>query len=106
MVWFGEALDGAMLREVDAWICAGVVDVVLVVGTSSAVYPAAGYAEEARTPGRTSVVTVNLDAEEPRAVARMRPEDFAFAGDAAEVLPRLLEPVIGKKGVDWGVEGE
>ncbi|CAK9783109.1 DHS-like NAD/FAD-binding domain-containing protein [Cutaneotrichosporon oleaginosum] len=91
VVWFGEQLDHAMLAEVDAWIDAGSVDIVLVVGTSSVVYPAAGYAERARSAG-TSVVTVNLDAD----IDECRPGDFAFAGDAAKLLPELLEPVIGK----------
>ncbi|GAB1315838.1 DHS-like NAD/FAD-binding domain-containing protein [Madurella fahalii] len=96
VVWFGEGLDRGMLRAVHDWIRGGVVDMVLVVGTSSVVYPAAGFAEQARTKGRTSVVTVNLDAESPGTLATLQEEDFAFQGDAAEVLPRLLEPVIGK----------
>lgn len=96
VVWFGESLDGAMLRAIYDWIQAEPVDMVLVVGTSSVVYPAAGFAEQARTKGRTSVVTVNLDAEKPATLAELKEGDFAFAGDAAEVLPRLLEPVIGE----------
>lgn len=91
MVWFGEQLDEAMLDDIDAWIERDVVDMVIVVGTSSVVYPAAGYAEGARTEGRTSVVTVNME----RSVAGMREGDFMFAGDAATLLPELLRPVIG-----------
>ncbi|KAK0617241.1 DHS-like NAD/FAD-binding domain-containing protein [Immersiella caudata] len=92
VVWFGEPLDEDMLNEVDSWIDEGEVDIVLVIGTSSQVYPAAGYAEQAR--GReTSVVTINLDAEDE--VRRLRSNDFAFAGDAAVLLPKLLEPIIG-----------
>lgn len=90
VVWFGEGLDEAMLVEVDAWIAAAEVDLVLVVGTSSAVWPAAGYAEQARTSRNTAVATVNMEIE-----TRPRDGDFAFAGDAAELLPRLLAPVIG-----------
>ncbi|KAL2132935.1 hypothetical protein VTI74DRAFT_3156 [Chaetomium olivicolor] len=95
VVWFGERLDEAMLDGIYAWIAKAKVDMVLVIGTSSLVWPAAGFAEEARSVG-TSVVTVNLDAEEPSTVARLKRGDFAFAGDAAELLPRLLEPVIGR----------
>lgn len=91
VVWFGEELDEAMLDDIDAWIERDVVDMVIVVGTSSVVYPAAGYAEGARTEGRTSVVTVNME----RSVAGMREGDFMFAGDAARLLPELLRPVIG-----------
>lgn len=90
VVWFGEQLDHQMLAEVDEWIESGPIDVVLVVGTSSVVYPAGGYAELARSAG-TSIVTVNLDAD----VRQCQPGDFAFSGDAATLLPALLEPVIG-----------
>ncbi|KAK4241778.1 NAD-dependent protein deacylase [Achaetomium macrosporum] len=100
VVWFGEALDEEMLDAIYEWIAKEKVDLVLVVGTSSLVWPAAGFAEVARSKGETSVVTVNLDAERPENVAKLKKKDFAFAGDAAEVLPRLLEPVIGKAGED------
>ncbi|KAK4127231.1 DHS-like NAD/FAD-binding domain-containing protein [Parathielavia appendiculata] len=96
VVWFGESLDSDMLADMDEWIRREKVDVVLVVGTSSLVWPAAGIAEAARGPG-TSVVHVNVDAESPEGLARLvDKEDFSFGGDAAEVLPRLLEPVVGR----------
>ncbi|KAK4103223.1 DHS-like NAD/FAD-binding domain-containing protein [Parathielavia hyrcaniae] len=97
-----------MLAGVDEWIRRGRVDVVLVVGTSSLVWPAAGIAEAARGDskrGKTSVVPVNVDAESPEGLVRLveGEEDFAFGGDAAEVLPRLLEPVIGRWDMERGV---
>lgn len=97
VVWFGESLDQQMLSEIDDWIDEGPIDIVLVVGTSSVVYPAAGYAERARTKGVTSVVTVNKEVEK-----RMwrRLEDLAFQGGAEEWLGRMLEPVIGSLEVD------
>ncbi|KAK1759630.1 NAD-dependent protein deacylase [Echria macrotheca] len=96
VVWFGEQLDAAMMADVNNWISREPVDIVLVIGTSSIVYPAAGIAERARTKGTTSVVTVNLEAETPDLLDEMSPGDFYFAGDATELLPRLLEPVIGR----------
>jgi NAD-dependent SIR2 family protein deacetylase len=96
VVWFGEALDEAMMVDIAGWIDQEPVDIVLVIGTSSVVYPAAGIAEQARTKGTTSVVTVNLEAETPDLLDEMSPGDFYFAGDAAELLPKLLEPVIGR----------
>ena len=117
VVWFGENLDEEMLQEIDDWIFGKdggrsniqdwlsgkskgpggePVDMVLVIGTSALVYPAAGYAEAARTKGHTSVVTVNLDAELPENLVGMKEGDFAFGGSADEILPRLLEPVIGR----------
>ncbi|TXT05088.1 hypothetical protein VHUM_03908 [Vanrija humicola] len=90
VVWFGENLDGRMLREVDAWIDAKPVDIVLVIGTSSVVYPAAAYAERARTR-HTKVVTVNLDPETEAA----EPGDLVYIGDATQLLPALLAPITG-----------
>lgn len=96
VVWFGEALDEDMLRGVDRWIRdGGEVAVVLVVGTSAVVQPAASYVYGAQGPG-TSIVTVNLDAETRENLEELGPRDFAFAGDAAELLPKLLEPIIGR----------
>jgi NAD-dependent SIR2 family protein deacetylase len=97
VVWFGESLDGEMLRGVNRWIHEGEVDVVLVIGTSAVVQPAAGYVYKAQGPG-TSIVTVNLDAEKRENLRDLGPRDFAFAGDAAELLPKLLEPIIGRLG--------
>lgn len=99
VVWFGESLDAQMLKEVDDWIDQGPIDIVLVLGTSSVVYPAAGYAERARTKGVTSVVTVNKEVEK-----RMwrRPEDLAFQGGAEEWLGRMFEPLTGVLGEDGG----
>ncbi|KAK0707517.1 DHS-like NAD/FAD-binding domain-containing protein [Lasiosphaeris hirsuta] len=97
VVWYGEPLDEDMLTSVDEWIDDAQVDLVLVIGTSAVVWPAAGYIERAR--GRkTSVVTINPEAEKPDNLRKMRKRDFAFVGDAAVLLPQLLEPIIGKPG--------
>ncbi|KAK0628965.1 DHS-like NAD/FAD-binding domain-containing protein [Bombardia bombarda] len=104
VVWFGELLDEAMLDEIDEWIAPDdvngkVVDVVLVIGTSSVVYPAAGYAEEARGEG-TSVVTVNLDAEKPEQLRYMVGKgNFCFWG----VCGGVVAEVVGAG--YWAVEG-
>jgi NAD+-dependent protein deacetylase sirtuin 5 len=90
VVWFGEALDDDMLRETDAWIDSGPVDVMLVVGTAAVVWPAAGYTEKAERMGAV-VAVVNPDEESS---AGLGPEDFFFQGDAAEILPRLFAKVI------------
>ncbi len=106
MVWFGESLDGAVLGDIDRWIGTrrdDKPDLVLVIGTSAVVWPAASYVETARGP-HTSVVTINLEAEQPENLAKMKKTDFAFAGDAAELLPKLLEPVIGKMKEDGTFE--
>lgn len=43
VVWFGESLPEQTLRDVHTWIDEGPIDLILVVGTTAAVYPAAGY---------------------------------------------------------------
>ncbi|CEJ85685.1 hypothetical protein VHEMI03843 [[Torrubiella] hemipterigena] len=95
VVWFGETLDEAMLRRADAWMEKDTVDLMLVIGTAAQVEPAAGYIRYARKRG-ASVVVVNPEAESEEELRKIGPQDFAFAQDAAEYLPLLLEPVIGK----------
>lgn len=91
VVWFGEALDGAMLDATDEWIDSAPIDLMLVVGTAAVVYPAAGYTKMARSKGAV-VAVINPD---PASGAGLRDTDFFFQGDAAEILPRLFEKVIG-----------
>ena len=83
MVWFGEPLpDSAWQKSVDAVSNA---DVVIVVGTSSIVYPAAGLPELALANG-IPVIEVNPE--------RTPLSDAATATvrePAAQALPRLLQ---------------
>jgi NAD-dependent deacetylase len=84
VVWFGEMLDPDVLAEAhrEATTC----DVMLVVGTSGLVHPAASLPGTARRAGAT-VITVNPEANELDALAGAR-----IRGRAAEVLPRVLAP--------------
>lgn len=82
VVWFGEALpEGAMQKAFGA---ARECDVLLSVGTSGAVYPAAEIPREARRHGAV-IVEVNPNATDLDDVA-----DYRLRGPAAEILPRLL----------------
>jgi NAD-dependent deacetylase len=83
VVWFGEAIDPAVLRAADeaAMGC----DAFLSVGTSSLVYPAAGLAEIARQHG-AAIIEINL---ESTAMSEMA--DWCLQGPAGEVLPALLK---------------
>jgi len=42
VVWFGETLPEDTIEEVDSWIDQGKIDLMLVIGTTATVYPAAG----------------------------------------------------------------
>ncbi|KAG5916863.1 hypothetical protein E4U53_004262 [Claviceps sorghi] len=67
----------------------------LVVGTSAQVYPAAGFVSRARLHG-ARIVTIDPEAESEAEMYKVQPGDFAFGKDAAKLLPKLLEPIIGK----------
>ena len=82
VVWFGEALpDGAWRQAVTA---AQSADLVLVVGTSGLVYPAAEIPQRAWQHG-ASVIHVNT---EPVAVAAER--EYSLVGPAGSILTALL----------------
>lgn len=83
IVWFGESLFPEDLRR-----CASALetcDVLLVVGTSGIVYPAAGFASTAKAAGAT-VIEVNVDPAPGSGLA-----DIGVRGRAKDVVPRLLE---------------
>lgn len=89
VVWFGERLDEAMLREVDDWIDKDKFDLVLVIGTSAVVQPAAGFVDRAADQGATLAV-FNPD---PEAAAGLVDGDYFFQEDSAKILPLVIEGV-------------
>jgi len=82
VVWFGEALDPAVLARAEE--AASACDVMLVVGTSGLVYPAAGLPALARASG-ARVVVVNPNRSELDDLA-----EVVVRAPAAEALPALL----------------
>lgn len=96
VVWFGEFLSEDKVEE--AITLAGACDVMLVVGTSGLVYPAAGLPATARWAGAT-VVEVNIMPSE----LTYGMVDVFQAGKAGEVLPHLVavvEQLRGERGSD------
>lgn len=85
VVWFGEALPPGAIETAESLVRAAAV--VLVVGTSGAVWPAAGLAGLARRAG-ARVVIVNPEASEIDDEAHE-----LLRGSAAGVLPALLDPL-------------
>ena len=84
VVWFGEHLPADALAQAEAAVQA--CDLMLVVGTAGAVYPAAGLARLAREAG-AQVAVLNPAPSEL--------DDAAHAvlrGTAAQCLPALLAP--------------
>jgi NAD-dependent deacetylase len=81
VVWFGEALPEVELKQ--AFKAAGSCDVLLSIGTSSLVYPAADIPFAAKRANAT-VVQIN-----PNSTALDEVAHFNLRGPAAIVLPRL-----------------
>jgi NAD-dependent deacetylase len=83
VVWFGEMLPEEATAR--AWSLAGRCDVLLVVGTSGLVWPAAELPHVARRSGAT-VIEVNPSPSEVTALV-----DIFLQGGAGVVLPALVE---------------
>lgn len=98
VIWFGEGLPVKIVEEVEALFEEPEpIDLCLVIGTSSSVWPAAGYAELARKKGARIAV---LNIHEADAKGLVPGRDWVFVGDSAEVLPVLLGPVVGEIGTE------
>jgi len=85
VVWFGEALDEAVLSA--AFEAAGNADVCLVAGTSAVVHPAASVPLATLHNGG-DLIEVNPESTPLSRHARVR-----LAGPSGEVLPALLDPL-------------
>lgn len=83
VVWFGEPLPLATLEAAEQ--AAKQCDLMLVVGTAGAVYPAAGLAHQARAAG-AQVVVLN-----PAPSALDEVAHQVLTGTAATLLPQLLD---------------
>lgn len=82
IVWFGEALDEGDLRR--SYEAVRSCDILVIIGTSGAVYPAASFAPVAREAG-AFVLEINL---EPTPNSRV--VNLALQGRASEIVPQLL----------------
>jgi NAD-dependent SIR2 family protein deacetylase len=83
--------------EVGEWIEKDRVDLMLVIGTTATVWPAAGYVDKARSQG-AKIAVINMDGldGELGAASTLTDDDFLFQGDAAKILPEILKPIIGE----------
>jgi len=83
VVWFGEAIPETALDR--AFSAARDCEVLIAIGTSAAVYPAAGLIDVARETG-SAVAEIN-----PTPAATV---DLSIAGPSGEVLPVLVERLL------------
>jgi NAD-dependent deacetylase len=82
VVWFGEPLPEGMMKEAEHAVSSA--EVVLVIGTSAVVYPAAGLIPYAKHAG-AKVIEINTEDTPYSGMV-----DCALRGAAGAVLPRLL----------------
>lgn len=82
IVWFGEQIENEILEKIDKEI--ELCDLFLVIGTSSVVYPAAGYAA-ILAQRNVPVVELNIETTPSTSIAT-----YHFNGPAAQILPQLL----------------
>ncbi len=82
IVWFGESLWEEDLRRCDEALRS--CDLLLVIGTSGIVYPAAGFASIAKAMGAL-VMEVNLESTQPSDLV-----DLSLQGRAKDLVPLLL----------------
>ncbi|PSN73419.1 NAD-dependent deacetylase sirtuin-5 [Corynespora cassiicola Philippines] len=96
VVWFGEMLPRDVMADVEAWVDHDhrPIDLIMVIGTSAKVYPAAGYVDDARAKG-ARVAVINMDRNDEPA-SGMSERDWFFEGDAAQILPEILKGEIGE----------
>ncbi|MEC4889851.1 MAG: NAD-dependent deacylase [Nitrospira sp.] len=83
IVWFGESLDSEDLARCTKAL--HTCDVLIVIGTSGMVYPAAGFASVAKEAG-AFVIEVNLDPTPQSDLV-----DMTLRGHAKDVVPNLLQ---------------
>jgi NAD-dependent deacetylase len=82
IVWFGESLREEDLRRCDEALRA--CDLLLVIGTSGVVYPAAGFASVAKEVGAL-VIEINLESIQQSDLV-----DLSLQGRAKDLVPLLL----------------
>jgi NAD-dependent SIR2 family protein deacetylase len=93
VVWFGESLPEDVMSEVNEYFSnRQKIDLMMVIGTSAKVYPAAGYTNIARAKG-ARVAVINMDRGDARELTK---NDWFFEGDAAVIVPDILKTVIGE----------
>lgn len=88
VVWFGENLPTAALNA--AFDAAEACDLLISVGTSGMVYPAA---EVPALAWRSGAIVVHVN---PQPQASHQEREYSLAGPAGEQLPQLVEQAFGK----------
>ncbi|QDS76300.1 hypothetical protein FKW77_002126 [Venturia effusa] len=93
ILWFGEPIPKEKLERIEKFMKADEkIDLMIVVGTSAMVSPAADYVHRARKSGAKIAV---FDLNMPVGTGVLQEGDWFFEGDASVSLPRMLEELQG-----------
>mmetsp|Transcript_2974 Transcript_2974/g.2899 ORF Transcript_2974/g.2899 Transcript_2974/m.2899 type:complete len:302 (-) Transcript_2974:38-943(-) len=93
VVWFGESLPLQTIDKIDNFIELDKIDLILVIGTSGTVYPANSYVDRIKLKGgKVAIFNTDIEAE---VLNGEEGGTWGFQGDAAELLPIALKPLIG-----------
>ena len=104
VVWFGEMLPMKVIEEIDDFLeKSKKIDLLLVIGTSAQVYPAAGYIDKARAKG-ARVAVINMDKADTGR-GGLEKGDWFFEGDAGVLVPELLKSETGDISIIKGRAG-
>jgi NAD-dependent SIR2 family protein deacetylase len=96
VVLFSEKLYQNSLNAIENWLEQGPIDLMLVIGTSAVVDPAATYIYRAWEKGaRVAVINTETSSDEDT-------YDWYFQGDAAKLLPLLLKEVLEPES-EWSI---
>lgn len=88
ILWFGEDVPKEKLARVNEFLVAEEkVDLMIVVGTSAMVWPAADFVHKARKGGARVAI---FDMKMPAGTGVLKDGDWFFEGDAAVLLPKML----------------
>jgi NAD-dependent deacetylase sirtuin 5 len=93
VVLFGENISTALAGAIHSFVSERPLDLLLVIGTSAVVLPAAMYIPKARDAGaRVAYFNMEEYVDEPGCVWA---GDWMFKGDAAQMLPECVKDIVG-----------
>jgi NAD-dependent SIR2 family protein deacetylase len=99
IVWFGESMSKDVVAAADSFIAdSDHIDLILVIGTTAQVWPAAGYVDSAIEKG-ARVAMINIDRGDlvpGGGELGLTHKDWFFVGNAAAIVPEVLKPVVGE----------
>lgn len=107
VVHMGETLDKGLVEKIEDWMGPAPdpskedqntsevkpIDLILVVGTSARVYPAAGLLHEARNRGARACI-INPDPESANVIGGMREGDWWFGNPVEDEFAALLKQTV------------